>query len=113
MLAVALGSSLLAVATACGSSGPTGPTLTFGPLNPSDAGTEAGCSIGSGSTRVGCAVTYPVTGDPYACTGFDDGGSGTAATCQALCGGLVCALAGLSNGTNVVDCQSDCASPEH
>jgi hypothetical protein len=107
----ALGSCLLVLAGGCGSS--SGPTLTFTSLNPWDGGADSGCTIGASSTRVGCAAAYAVTGDPYACAGFDDGGSGSLSACQAVCGGLVCSLAGLSNGTNVVDCQADCASPEH
>ena len=111
----AVGSGLLAFAlvVGCGSSGPSGPTLAVTSLNPWDGGADAGCTITPGSTRSGCAVVFPITGDPYACPGFDDGGAGSAATCQAVCSGPVCSLAGLSDGTNVVDCQSACASPEH
>jgi hypothetical protein len=95
-------------------SGPSGPSLSFTALNPSDAGADAGCAITGGGTRVGCATAYRITGDPYACAGFDDAGAGSSTTCQVVCNtGLVCSLAGLSDGTNAVDCSANCASPEH
>lgn len=109
----AFGLSLLALAAACSSPSGTGSMLTFTTLNPWDGGVDAGCSIGTTGTRVGCATAYSITGNPLACTGFD-GGSGTTDTCKVVCNsGLVCSLAGLSDGTNAVDCSANCASPEY
>jgi len=111
----ALRVSLVASAIACGtSSGGTGTSLAIVAVHPWDGGAEAGCSIGSGGVKVGCATIYPITGNPSACAGFDEAGAGITATCQAVCmSGLTCQLAGLSDGENVVDCTATCASPEH
>jgi hypothetical protein len=109
----ALGLSLLTLATACSSSTGTGPGLTFTGLNPWDGGADAGCSIGTSGTRIGCATAYRIEGNPVECPGFDSGVTGSADTCKVVCNsGLVCALAGLSDGTNAVDCSANCASPE-
>lgn len=109
-----IGLALIALATACGNQAATGPTQSFVPLFPWDGGADAGCSIGTTGERVGCATAYVVSGNPYACAGFDDGGAGSTETCKAACmSGLVCNLSGLSDGTNVVDCTANCASPEH
>jgi len=110
-----LGLSLLALATACsGSGGAAGSGLSFTALNPSDAGPDAGCSISSSGTRVGCATAYRIAGNPFVCAGFDAGIMGAANTCKVVCNsGLVCELAGLSDGTNAVDCSANCASPEY
>ncbi|HTQ42926.1 MAG TPA: hypothetical protein VMI75_09255 [Polyangiaceae bacterium] len=106
---------LLLVAGCSSSSGPSGPTLSFTSVHAWDGGADAGCTIGTGVTHVGCSTAYSVSGNPYACQGFDDAGVGSANTCKVVCGSaaLVCSIAGLSNGTNAVDCQSNCASPEH
>ncbi|HXX67975.1 MAG TPA: hypothetical protein VEK07_12365 [Polyangiaceae bacterium] len=40
--------------------------------------------------------------------------TGPADTCKVLCSSaLVCSIAGLSDGTNAVDCSANCASPEY
>jgi len=107
---------LLLLAAGCSSSSAaSGPTLSFTPVHPWDGGADASCTVGTGNTHVGCATAYPLAGNPYACQGFDDAGAGSADTCKVVCGSaaLVCSLAGLSDGTNAVDCQSNCGSPEH
>jgi len=111
-----LGLGLLLLAAGCSSSSAaSGPPLSFTSIHPWDGGSDAGCAIGTASTHVGCATAYSVEGNPYLCPGFDDAGAGAANTCKVVCGSaaLVCSLAGLSNGTNAVDCESNCGSPEH
>jgi len=110
-----LGASLLALATACSSSsGAAGSGLSFTALNPWDGGPDAGCSISTSGMRIGCATAYRIAGNPLECAGFDAGTAGTANTCKVVCNsGLVCELAGLSDGTNAVDCSANCASPEY
>lgn len=107
--------AVIAVAAACGS-GPHADSLapSFVTLPPWDGGADAGCTIETNGTAIQCATAYRISGDPYACPGFDDAGAGSTTTCQAICqSGLVCNLSGLSDGTSAVDCQSGCASREH
>ena len=105
---------LAGLTAGCSSSSATGETLGFTAVHGSDAGADAGCAIGRQATRVGCATAYRITGDPYVCAGFDEAGVGSTSTCEVVCSsGLACTLSGLSDGTNAVDCQANCASPEH
>jgi hypothetical protein len=102
------------LAAGCSSSSAPGETLSFTAVHRSDAGAEAGCAIGRQATRVGCATAYRITGDPDVCTGFDEAGVGSTSTCEVVCSsGLACTISGLSDGTNAVDCEANCASPEH
>ena len=102
------------LAAACGPPPDRAPGLTLVALPPWDGGAEAGCAIGTSGARVQCTTAYRITGDPFACPGFDDSGAGTTAACETACrSGLVCSLSGISDGTSAVACQSDCASPEH
>jgi hypothetical protein len=110
----AIGFALVALAMGCSSSSDGSNGLSFVALHPWDGGAEAGCAISASGVRVTCATAYRITGNPAVCAGFDDMGAGSTAACQAACmSGLACTLAGLSDGTNAVDCQAGCASPEH
>lgn len=97
----------------CSSSSASGTSLSLTAIHGWDGGADAGCTISGSGTKVGCDTVYPIAGNPYACAGFD-GGAGTTTRCEVVCSsGLVCALTGLSDGTNGVDCSASCASPEH
>ena len=110
----AMGLALTTLAAGCGSSGTGSNGLSLEAVHPWDGGADAGCVISSTGIRVTCATAYRIQGDPYACPGFDPSGAGTTSACSAACmSGLSCTLAGLSDGTNAVDCQAGCASPEH
>ena len=104
----------LAVSLGCGGGGPHSGGLSLVPLPKWDGGADAGCTVASDGTKVGCATAYRISGDPLACSGFDSTGNGSTARCQTICkSGLTCNLSGLSDGTDVVACQATCGSPEH
>ena len=108
--------ALLASAIAgCSSTAtPSGPSPSFTAIHPWAGGADADCTVGASSTSVGCDTAFPITGDPYACPGFNDAGNGSSAACEVVCrSALVCSLSGLSDGTNAVDCAANCGSPEH
>ena len=111
--AAAVGLCIVALVPGCGSSSAgTGSGLSLVAVHPWDGGADAGCTIGSAGVKVGCATTYTITGDPFACPGFL-AGAGTTTACKSSCmGQLTCQLTGLSNGKNAVECTSDCSSPE-
>jgi hypothetical protein len=105
----------LAASWGCGGSGsPSAATFTLVPLPAWDGGADAGCTVASTGSRVGCATAYEISGDPLSCAGFNGSGVGSTTVCQTICkSGLTCNLSGLSDGTDVVACQATCGSPEH
>ncbi len=109
-----LGLVFAAFAGGCGTSSTGANGLSFVPLHAWDGGAEAGCAISPSGVHVSCSVAHRIDGNPSACSGFDASGAGSTAACSAACmSGLTRKLAGLSDGTNAVDCQASCASPEH
>jgi hypothetical protein len=114
LLSLLLGVAASGAGMACSSSSAS-PGLSFVSLNSSAAGVDAGCTIATGGNRIGCAEAFRISGQPAACPGFDDAGVGTMAECRQACMSSVgsCKLSGLSDGTNAVECQLSCSSPEH
>lgn len=98
----------LALGACSGSDGPS--PLTQVPLPPWDGGADAGCAIASTAIPIECATALRITGDPYACAGFDDAGSGAISTCEGLCDGRICGLSGLSDGSSAVVCGAKCSA---